>query len=137
MAMRTADISIILQKARKSVYAYNILFLSVNDLLFGFYLIFLFAADQYYGELYVVYASSWLGSNYCKVLGIVVSFVMLNSLFLLNMLSVSRVVMVRYPFYSKINNNNLVIRSTVIMYTFNMILSLTFLFVYHAVEKGR
>ena len=95
-----------------------------------FYLMFIFATDQYDGDLYVVYVSNCLGSNYCKVLGIVVSSLMLNSLLLLNMLSVSRVVMVKYTLHSKMKNNNLVIRGVVITYTFDIILAtLLFLFI--------
>ena len=75
----------------------HIMLLNLNDILFGICLAILFFANQYYDKTYVINASTWLSSMSCKFLGFVSTFSLLNSLYFLNMLTLSRMHAVHFP----------------------------------------
>ncbi len=80
----------------------NILLFGVNDLMFGLVLLFVFGADQYFGAKYFWFAEDWLQNVFCKMLGLVSACIMLNAVFLMNFMSVSRLMIVKHPMKSKL-----------------------------------
>ena len=62
-----------------SSFRLSTLCLHVNDLLFGIYLMAIFFAGKFYNKYYVVHAEEWLNSFYCRLLGVITSFAILNS----------------------------------------------------------
>ncbi len=89
------------ERRKKNVlisFIVTVVCVNMNDMLFGYYLIFLFATDQYYGSTYVSDRYQWLGGMPCKILGVLSIFAMLNSFFLLNLITIARFVSVKYPF---------------------------------------
>ncbi len=81
-----------------SSFDMNVVLVHANDLIFDAYLWALFGLDKYFGDMYVLQAHQFLSGYLCKTLGFVSTFVVLNSKFLLVFLSVSRLVVVKYPF---------------------------------------
>ena len=97
-------------KISNSSFLVVILFLNVNDIFFGLYLLFMFIADKYYGDSYVVHEIEWLGSASCKALGILSILMMMFALFLLMLISVSRLIAVKYPFNTQIKSMKRVLK---------------------------
>lgn len=84
----------------------NNLLLITNDCLYGFYLLFMLYKDQDYGNTFTIYAKQWLDAAACKVLALYNTFVLINSIFLLLLLSISRLVVVKYPFNTTVKRSS-------------------------------
>ena len=125
------------KKMNVSSFGITVSFLNFNDLFFGLYLIVMFIVNDYYGRSYVVHVAEWLGSIYCKSLGFISLFSMLNSLFILNFMSVSRLVVVICPFNSYIKTNRTVIRYVIIgMFTITVVCMITVM-IYGITEQNK
>ena len=112
----------------------NILCLHFNDLLFGIYLVAIFSAGKYYDRFFVIYAEQWLRGVLCKSCGLITSIALLNSLFLLTLISVSRFVAVRYPFNSHFRNMQFLIRYLLTGFLSTITFCVVIFFLYSAVE---
>ena len=130
-----SDFIVTKSKKSYSTLSVHIMFLNLNDILFGIYLASLFFANQYYGETYVINASTWLSGMYCRFLGFISTFSLLNSLYLLNMLTISKMYAVHFPL--KYNFKNI---KTDFMYLIqgtgcNLFISIMILCSYHSFEQ--
>ncbi len=85
-------------QSAQSAFLLKTMFLNFNDMLFGWFSFLVFIADANFADNYVVFAHVWLGSINCKTLGTISVFMMANSLFLLCLVSVARLIAVKYPF---------------------------------------
>ena len=112
----------------------NILCLHFNDLLFGIYLVTIFSAGKYYDKYFVIHAKQWLMGILCKSCGLITSIAMLNSLFLLTLISVSRFVAVRYPFSSHFKQKIFLIRYLLVGFLSNISFCVGVFFLYSMVE---
>lgn len=92
------NVKIVKKKKQGKAFMMTVLFVAVNDFLFGVYLVMSVGADKYFGDSLVVFVEQWKGSLLCKIIGFVSTYVFLNSLFLLNFLTVTRLVAVVWPF---------------------------------------
>ena len=79
-------------------------------------------------------AKEWLKSRLCTFLGIMTSFVMLNSLFLLILISVSRFVAVKYPFNRHFKQLNIIMTYLFLGFLGTTVLCLGVYFFYYAME---
>ena len=122
-------------KIRYSTFSIHTMLLNLNDIFFGIYLAFIFIADQYYGESYVINASNWLGSIYCRFLGFVSTFSLLNSLYFLNMLTISRMFVVYFPLEHYFKNTKTMFRYLLIGTTCNLAISIVVMCSYHSFEQ--
>ena len=86
-----------LRKKKWNVIRNFTILLTCNDLLFGFYLTCIFIAQVQFSKLTTFYIHKWLSSPYCMILGIFYLFAMLNSILLLNLVSLCRLNVVKYP----------------------------------------
>ncbi len=121
-------------RQKLTVFQVMMFVLNGNDVGFGLYLICIFGADQYFGPTYVVHAAKWLSSIVCKGLGILSSFVMLNSLFLLNLISLSRFMSVRFPF--SVYFRTLIPKFLFVGSVMNVSVSVFTLYLYHSTERN-
>lgn len=86
------------EKDKSTSFSKTLMALNVNDFLFGVYLLSLFFADVTYAKEYVVHSLQWLNSRFCVALGILSTFMVLNSPFLLLCIAFYRYVALKYPF---------------------------------------
>ncbi len=117
------------------VFFTNTMFININDLLFASQLISLLFADNSHGEMFVFYAKNWLSSVPCKALGFLSTFVLFESLFLLNLISVSRFVAVKYPFSNFSKENKQILRFIGIGTFVSLVIPVCILLVYQFAEK--
>ena len=117
-----------------SSFRLSTLCLHGNDLLFGIYLLTIFIAGKYHNENNVMQVKEWLKSQLCTFLGIMTSFVMLNSLFLLILISVSRFVAVKYPLNRHFKQLNIIMTYLFCGFLGTTVLCLGVYFFYYAME---
>ncbi len=87
------------QKDKQSkAFCLNTIILFVNDMFIGLFVIALCSADQKYATYFVWYSVQWSSSILCFGLGFLSVFTAFDSLFLSNLLSLSRFLVVKYPF---------------------------------------
>ena len=134
--VRTANIKLNKMNNKLCNFEFNVIILNVNDILFGLYLVTRFVVDQYYERTYVVYAKQWMHSFLCKSLGIISIFSMLNSLFLLNLLSLSRLYTVKYSFKSYFRNIKIISKQIIAGVMCNAILCVVIFFTYLNIEQN-
>ncbi len=103
-------------KGRQGAEAYviHLLFLHLNDLLHGLYLLFLLLHNLLFGDDFIIHFNNWLSSGFCKVLGFSALFVYLSSLFQLNFLTLSRFVAVISPFSRVFKRTNATVKYSLI-----------------------
>ena len=125
------------KKCRKvSSFSIVILFVITNDVLFGTHLAVLFYIDLYYGNSYVVYAKEWLKSLGCKILGFMLFFAILNSLFLLTLVAISRLFVVKFPFNSHFKSVKIFIRYVMGGIVCNVVCCIAVAYIYGFVEQN-
>ncbi len=91
----------IVKKENKSLsFVTNIIFLHTNDLIFGVYLLIIFACSKLYEKNYPVESPNWLQSPLCKFLSCISLLGLTNSLFVVHLLTMSRLFATKYPFKS-------------------------------------
>ena len=127
-------INVIATPRKISSFTLNLLSLNINDILFGIYLLAIFCVDHYYGILYVISYKTWLTSVYCKGLGIISLFALFNSLFLLNMMSLSKLVIVKYPFSRHLRNIHTIITYISTGFVLNLLMCTVILNLFLLVE---
>ena len=112
-------------------------FLKINDLFFSFNLISLIFAEYHYGNAYVLYRRTWLSNFCCKMFGFVGTFVMFNSIFFSNMVTIIRFVSVKFPFNTHLTSPKVIIKylSTGCCYNF-LICMLSFLYYFIIEQKN-
>ncbi len=76
----------------------NIIFINASNTLFAIHLLLLIVAHWTFGDTHVLYSDAWLQSAYCKSLGCLAFFNIISNLFLLNLLTISRFIVTKYPF---------------------------------------
>ena len=76
----------------------NLLFLHVNDFMTGLHTMSLFCIHNVYGKLFYLQRNFWLGSIYCRMLGVLSALLYIVSLFLLHFLTATRFIVVMFPF---------------------------------------
>ncbi len=109
--INTGQLFKVRQKGTPTVsFVSSVLFVNLNDCLFGLFLLGVLASHWYFGEAYVVYASVWLTSIHCKSFGVLALASVVNAMFLLNLLTVARLCAVKYPFDSKFKSTKLVLK---------------------------
>ncbi len=116
-------------------YALNVLFLNLNDFLFGTYILVLYSADVKYASLYVLYVDQWLSSFTCKALGLLCTMLVLNSNYFLTLITTSRFFAIKYPFksfFKGVKNMFSMISSGICCH---LILSLCVMFSYEWIEQ--
>ena len=109
--------------------------LNLNDILFGIYLGSLFFANLYYGETYVINAPTWLSGMYCRFLGFVSTFSLLNCLYFLDMLTISKMYAVYFPLKYHFKNIKIVFKYLIIGTVCNLVISIMVLCSYHSFEQ--
>lgn len=117
-----------------STFAVTIFVLSGNNLLFGLYLAVLFVANQR-GLQSPVSLSKWLISPFCKVIGILSSFLVLNSIFILNLMATLRFVVVKYPFIKTFKGVRKVSQFLVLGFLATIALSILTFWFYSTIEE--
>ena len=122
------------RKHTLSSYLLSSLCFIVNDFLLGIYLIAIFSAGKYYNKNSVVNAEKWMRSLFCTFLGIHTSFTILNSLYLMALISISRLVVVKYPFNSHFKQLKLIIRYVFAGFSGNISICLGITFLYYTIE---
>ena len=127
-----------LKKKCRNVSSFSIviLFVIINDVLFGAHLVVLFYIDLYYGNSYVVYAKEWLKSLACKILGFMSFFAMLNSLFLLTLAAISRLFVVKFPFNSHFKSVKIFIRYIIGGILCDVVCCIVVAYIYGFVEQN-
>ncbi len=85
------------KKDTSDTFLLNVLSINANDILFGAYLLCISIATFSYAEHN---GYLWKSTTQCKLVAILPHFTIFNSLFLLNLASISRLVGVKYPFVS-------------------------------------
>ena len=118
----------------QSAFRLNTLCLHFNDLLFGIYLLVIFSAGRYYNKYFVIHADQWLSGVLCKSCGLITSIALLNSLFLLTLISMSRFVAVKYPFSSHFKNIQFLIRYLLAGFLSNISFCVGIFLLYNALE---
>ena len=130
-----SDFSSTKTKKWYSTFSVHIMLLNLNDILFGIYLASLFFANQYYGETYVINASNWLCGMYCRFLGFLSTFFLLNSLYFLDMLTISKMCAVHFPLKYHFKNIKTVFKYLIIGTGCNLVISIMVLCSYHSFEQ--
>lgn len=95
-------------ESSKGAYKLIISFVSAADLLCGIYLLSLWAVDLFYGNMYVVHNTSWKNSFLCTVVFWDIFLFSLLSPVSLSFLSLSRYMVIKYPFVSKFKSRGFV-----------------------------
>lgn len=75
--------------------------LSLSDLLMGVYMLILTCADAYFQEYFPSHANAWRSGGICKIAGLVALISSEASVFFLVLISVDRLLGVKYPFSTK------------------------------------
>ena len=72
--------------------------LAISDLFMGLYLIIIASADMYYRGEYSLFDESWRNNNLCTFAGILASLSSEQSLLLIGLITLDRLIVVKYPF---------------------------------------
>ena len=72
--------------------------LAISDLLMGLYLIIIASADMFYRGEYSLYDESWRNNNLCTFAGVLASLSSEQSLLLIGLITLDRLIVVKYPF---------------------------------------
>ena len=124
------------KKRQNVIFLINILSINTNDILFGIYLCAIFMVDLHYGTTYVVYVNQWLSHGFCKALGFISTFSLLNSLLFLNLVAVSRFYIVKYPFSYHFKTIKVMARYLVTIVLCNIMFCALILFSYQTIETN-
>lgn len=95
---------------------------SVHDIVFGMYLSVLSSESLYFNQFYALSARNWQSSFCCKGLGIAFLFLCLSSLFLSNIVSLSKFIAVMFPFNNSLKRTHNMLR--IVSLVFVLIFSL-------------
>ncbi len=126
----------IVKKENKSLsFVTNIIFLHTNDLIFGVYLLIIFACSKLYEKNYPVESPNWLQSPLCKVLSCIFLLGLINSLLVVHLLTISRLFATKYPFKSTFKNTKLVLKYLATGTVCTCVISALFVTMYTVVEK--
>ncbi len=107
------NIKLVKKQTINMAFTTNLIWQNVNDILFGVYVITLFAFSRYYGQTFAVFSSAWLGSVTCKFLAVLSGFTKLNALYVANILTVSRLYAIKFPFKSKFKHTKPVLTALI------------------------
>ncbi len=113
----------------------NTLLVHINDTWQGICLVLLIIYDEIKRDHFFWYVEHWLQSFECLALGFFVIFLTQDSLFLLNLLSLSRLLVVKYPFKSMLKKQKNVGRSVLLGKMVFLLLNSISLFVFFVVEE--
>ncbi len=94
---------------------YEIIVTSLNicDLITGIHLLVLVLADLYYGEEYIGFDVEWRKSILCNSLSVISLFSSIMTIFILGFLSISRILIVKFPMRTQIKRSYVVIKAIV------------------------
>ena len=92
--------------------------------------------NLHYGTTYVVYVNQWLSHGFCKALGFISTFSLLNSLLFLNLVAVSRFYIVKYPFSYHFKTIKVMARYLVTIVLCNIMFCALILFSYQTIETN-
>ena len=123
-------------KRQNVTFLINILSINTNDILFGIYFFAIFLVNLHYGTTYVVYVNQWLSHRFCKALGFISTFSLLNSLLFLNLVAISRFYIVKYPFSYHFKTVKVMVRYLVTITLCNIIFCALILFNYHTIKTN-
>ncbi len=120
-------ISCIIFLRRKKKRSYMILVMSINglDLLYGIYLVLLACVDLSFRGRFVAHEKIWRESILCHSMAALSFFSLIGSCLLLNLLTFSRLMVVKYPITSKFKHVRLPARSALISLIIAALLSLS------------
>ncbi len=88
------------QDANK-VQSILIMNLSLSDFLMGVYMMILTCADAYFREYFPSHADAWRSGSICKIAGLVAMLSSEGSVFFLVLISIDRLIGVKYPFSTR------------------------------------
>ncbi len=103
-----ASIFILLRKILPSVEKYDIVIMcqSVSDLLYGISLLIIFSADNIFSDNYLEHEYYWRSNFFCFISCIFSLFSQFLSLFTVQLLTLTRYLVVKYPLDSKFRDKN-------------------------------
>ena len=129
------DVPFISPKTKKSFFKAMKKVLSLNDMNFGVYIIVIICKDYQYSLNYVIYDEEWRASYMCFALGILFMFTLLHSMFLLIIISISRLVAVTIPFNSHFKRLKITRRYLVTGLIFSILMCIIITCFYLVIEK--
>ncbi len=86
---------------KKVSYMVLVLGINITDMMYGVYLITIAAVDVHYSGQYFIYDIKWQGSAACHAMATISLFSLLSACLILNLLTFSRLMVVKYPFESR------------------------------------
>ena len=119
----------------RKAFSVIVIFININDILYGIYLSFIWIADLVFGGEFHVKEASWRSGFFClTVFCIVIWFTMLSELGLLFM-SLSRLMVTIYPLNTKFKETLYVIKSICIIFSFSLISSISITIIFKYMEE--
>ncbi len=118
-----------------SGYSWVVWLLTINEFLNFAHLFVLVLSNYRHAHNFAGHLFNWLESLLCKVLGMITLVWLLNSLYLLNLISISRYFVVRHPFSQHFKRKKITIRYLCIGLINNGAIGLAALIFYQFVEK--
>ncbi len=94
-------------------YEIIVTFLNICDLITGIHLFVLVLVDLYYGEEYIGYDIEWRKSILCNSLSVVSLFSSIMAMFILGFLSISRILIVKFPMTTRVKRKHIVIKTII------------------------
>ncbi|XP_064082336.1 G-protein coupled receptor GRL101-like isoform X2 [Macrobrachium nipponense] len=88
----------ILYSSGNKMHSFLIVNLGIGDLLMGVYLLIVAAVDLNFRGNYAVHAKEWRSSTLCQIAGFISTFSSELSVFTLTVITVDRLMVIRYPF---------------------------------------
>jgi leucine-rich repeat-containing G protein-coupled receptor 8 len=106
------------RKKNKIASAYNIIInlINIGDLMCGIYLTIVWSADVYYNEVFVVREEQWKENSICMIAFSVTHFFSIFLPFCLIYLSMSRLMIIKYPFDSKFKSTKFTVKCSLALF---------------------
>ncbi len=112
----------------------NILWVNLNDIFASLHLLCVYISAVHFDNKFLMYSIHWLSSAFCKTLSFMSIMVSLSSLFLLNLLTFSRLFAAKYPFRRTFKSSTKILKLIVGGLGLNFIFSISVFHLYSFVE---
>ena len=126
-----------LLKSKLNTFDMMVNLISSSDLLLGFYLIIILVANLYYNKVFFIHEDGWRGSIVCHLASLLFHMFELISPMLLSFTTLTRYLVVIYPFNYNYKSAKWVFKGTSVIVMISLLLSITSWLVYYVIEGNK